>query len=534
MSTTKKNIMSLLVFMLVLVLNELAFSTTFTVTNLNNDGDGSLRWAIDQANNNPGFDKIEFDFSIAGIISVTSNLPNIAEAIEIDGDNRITLDGSFDPNPQSWGLTLRGNNCIIRGLTIQYFGSNIAIHGSGNSILGNNLLYSGSAAIFDAGSNNTIGGLGSGEGNYVANNQNGIGTFPECTGDNILGNEIVNNLGDGIGINGQGHHIEGNTVAYNNPGGNGILIQSYQGLAKDCVIKNNVISNNGLGIRISGALNIEITQNTIFENNFHGIKVEDYYDGTLKRSLGVLMSKNSIYSNNELGIDLEIHNQWVNPNDPDDSDIGPNNLMNYPVLTSAMATPGRLIVKGSIDTPNPKNVTIELFGNDEPDQQTGYGEGKIFLGEVIPNANGDFTASLGPVSPGTWISATATDEDNNTSEFSLCIESNTNGNLMKGISSSEDKVAPVEFELAQNFPNPFNPETTIHFQLPEASHVTIKIYNVLGKEIKILIDDRYAAGNHVATWNGKDHAGNDVSSGIYFYEIKAGTFNKVMKMSLSR
>jgi len=98
----------------------------------------------------------------------------------------------------------------------------------------------------------------------------------------------------------------------------------------------------------------------------------------------------------------------------------------------------------------------------------------------------------------------------------------------------ESGMMPSENQLAQNYPNPFNPQTAIQFQLPKASQVTITVYNVLGEEIRTLIDDHHAAGSHVALWNGKDQTGNDVPSGVYLYQIKAGSFNKVMKMSLTR
>ncbi len=93
--------------------------------------------------------------------------------------------------------------------------------------------------------------------------------------------------------------------------------------------------------------------------------------------------------------------------------------MNFPVLASAMATPGRLVVKGTIDTPNLMSVSLEFFANFTADDGTGYGEGDIYLGEAKPSATGAFTAALLPVLPGMYISATATDGDGNTSEFAF-------------------------------------------------------------------------------------------------------------------
>ena len=93
---------------------------------------------------------------------------------------------------------------------------------------------------------------------------------------------------------------------------------------------------------------------------------------------------------------------------------------------------------------------------------------------------------------------------------------------------------PEKFSLEQNYPNPFNPETEIRFQLPEASQVTVKIFNTLGQEIRTLTDIHYEAGFHSVRWDGKDNNGNAVSSGIYLYQLQAGSFSQIRKMTLLR
>jgi hypothetical protein len=99
---------------------------------------------------------------------------------------------------------------------------------------------------------------------------------------------------------------------------------------------------------------------------------------------------------------------------------------------------------------------------------------------------------------------------------------------------TEDPLIPDEFIVHQNFPNPFNPETEIRFALTKDSHVAINVYNTLGQQIGTLIDTQYAAGFHNVRWDGKDRNGNPVSSGIYLYQIQAGEFSQVRKMSLIR
>jgi len=96
------------------------------------------------------------------------------------------------------------------------------------------------------------------------------------------------------------------------------------------------------------------------------------------------------------------------------------------------------------------------------------------------------------------------------------------------------EVLPEGFELEQNYPNPFNPETEIRFQLPQASQVLVRIFNTLGQEIRTLTDREYEAGFHSVRWDAKDNKGNLVSSGIYLYQLKAGVFSQIKKMSLIR
>ena len=90
-----------------------------------------------------------------------------------------------------------------------------------------------------------------------------------------------------------------------------------------------------------------------------------------------------------------------------------------------------------------------------------------------------------------------------------------------------------EVLLHQNYPNPFNPETTISFSVTQtSSFVTLEIYNIKGQKVKTLVNEVLPAGEHSIIWNGKDSNGNRVGSGIYFYKLKTGDFQKVRKMIL--
>ncbi|MCG3155065.1 MAG: hypothetical protein DKINENOH_01667 [bacterium] len=93
---------------------------------------------------------------------------------------------------------------------------------------------------------------------------------------------------------------------------------------------------------------------------------------------------------------------------------------------------------------------------------------------------------------------------------------------------------PLRFALAQNYPNPFNPDTEIGFALPQAGQVTLKIYNMLGVEIRALIEARFEAGYHRVSWDGRDNSGQLVGSGVYLYRLHTGEIVQVRKMSLLR
>ena len=93
---------------------------------------------------------------------------------------------------------------------------------------------------------------------------------------------------------------------------------------------------------------------------------------------------------------------------------------------------------------------------------------------------------------------------------------------------------PTEFSLSQNYPNPFNPETAFAYTLPEDSEVSIRIYDLLGKEVKKLVGENQQAGYYTAIWDGLDDEGRMASSGIYFICMQAGGFKEVRKMTLIR
>lgn len=123
-------------------------------------------------------------------------------------------------------------------------------------------------------------------------------------------------------------------------------------------------------------------------------------------------------------------------------------------------------------------------------------------------------------------------KDKNLVEFLLESIENAPQNILckpvdKEIMLQKDATKPSQFMLFQNYPNPFNPATTINYELQEDSFVNISIYNIQGKLITKLVDEKKSAGSHKVIWN----AGN-LSSGVYIYKIEAGGFRAVRKLML--
>lgn len=94
-------------------------------------------------------------------------------------------------------------------------------------------------------------------------------------------------------------------------------------------------------------------------------------------------------------------------------------------------------------------------------------------------------------------------------------------------------ITPDDYVLEQNYPNPFNPSTTIRFYLPLQKRISVVVYDILGNEVKTLINDQeFEKGYYEVTWDGTDNFGSSVSSGQYIYTLKYGNFNKSLKMTL--
>ena len=145
---------------------------------------------------------------------------------------------------------------------------------------------------------------------------------------------------------------------------------------------------------------------------------------------------------------------------------------------------------------------------------------------------------------GIWTSYTTEDglADNTVNDLAIAPDGTVwaaTGNGISNIATSTtivemDDDTPSEFTVTGNFPNPFNPTTTIEFSLPTSGFTTLTIYNIMGQKVRELVADTMQAGTHSVVWNGKDDSGTVVSSGVFVSRLKTG--NKVVssKMMLVR
>ncbi len=434
---------------------------TFTVTNTNDSGTGSLRQAIIDANANAGPDTI--DFNIAGVgphtINVASALPDITDTVVIDGWSEPDFAGTpvvrIDGNSvggSTDGLTFATNSdgSTVRGLMITRFShdgiqidstaNSITIHGNwiGTTGIGSTGVGNSNTGINVQGSSTIIGGTGANEGNVITNNGNeGINlTGVNATGTIIQGNIIgldadgttgVGNSDVGIAVlsGAENTTIGGTTAAAAN-----VISMNYEGIEINS--SNNIVQGNYIGTDIGGTLDrgnlsddgVEI-QNSATGNliggtaagagnviGFNALDGVNVVSGSGNTILG-----NEIFSNGGLGIDLG--SSGVTANDANDADSGANNLQNFPVVSQADLTGTNVTLSGTLDTDGLNTqYRIEFYGNAAGTQDATNGEGRVLLGSttVTTNGSGDATfsgvtlAAIG-LAAGDFVSATATRVD---------------------------------------------------------------------------------------------------------------------------
>jgi hypothetical protein len=116
-------------------------------------------------------------------------------------------------------------------------------------------------------------------------------------------------------------------------------------------------------------------------------------------------------------------------------------------------------------------------------------------------------------------------------EYEYCMGVKVDGNIYGTITSVTDNKSniPNQFQLFQNYPNPFNPTTKIDFILPKTSFTTLRVFDVLGREVSVLFAGELTAGHHSEVWNATNY-----SSGVYFYTLQSGKFSETKKLLLQK
>ena len=138
----------------------------------------------------------------------------------------------------------------------------------------------------------------------------------------------------------------------------------------------------------------------------------------------------------------------------------------------------------------------------------------------------------------TWITPDTPSEDVRVRVFvfdnqgMLGFDSSDDPFILTGPTSAVDLNVPLAYGLAQNFPNPFNPQTEIRFELPHPNNTRLNIYDVRGRLVKGLVSGHMDAGRHSVVWMGKDNGGRQVASGVYYYKIESGSFTDTRRMTL--
>ena len=139
------------------------------------------------------------------------------------------------------------------------------------------------------------------------------------------------------------------------------------------------------------------------------------------------------------------------------------------------------------------------------------------------------------------ITFTATDPDGNSDSdaatFTVGTMESPQGIIERIEKDSEpgsSGSAPLTTELLGNYPNPFNPSTTIQYTVSTGAWVSLKIFDVLGEEVTTLVDDFRPAGYYAATWNGQTRRGEDAASGVYLYRLSTGNFTRTGPMLLTK
>lgn len=391
-------------------------------------------------------------------------IPNQSDGIDLQGIPNAVIGGS----KPGLGNVVSGNGAA--GLVLEFgtqgavvAGNLIGTTADGTAALGNGI-YPGAGVSIDDSSDNIVGGSAKhGSGNVISGNGVGLVIHRSSLGSAADGNLVSGNLigmtadgtaplpnSTGVDIEGGSNNLVGSsTHPHSKLGAGNVISGNVNGIVVQAVFTDNAAYSPGTGNVISGNTIGTAADGTTPMGNGHGIDLIGSVNTTVgteqdpnliadngigvaidgNTSIGNTVSANSIFDNGNgfglsgLGIDLQ--SDGVTPNDPNDVDSGPNGLQNFPVIISVIHQGGKLLIAGTLNSRPNQAYRIEFFGNATCDP-SGYGEGQTFLGAATVATDGFGDASFVgkvPLSGSAAVpvvTATATDQSGNTSEFSAC------------------------------------------------------------------------------------------------------------------
>ena len=421
-------------------------AATYTVTNTNDSGAGSLRHAILNANQPPGGHRIEFAIgSGPQTIHPVTNLPSVSSGTVIDGRTQpgysgkpiIEIDGSLVAGNWSNVTGLNIGSADVYGLVINNFvGAAIRITSGSvrNCYIGTDVsgtAKKGNQVGIVTYSSVTIGGAGANDGNLISGNYVGVEVHGAVS---IQGNAFGTNATRTAVLDSSAQHISIENITSGSSTIGDVAPNVFAGgqLGIEIFYSNNVrIEGNyfgttpdGASMPIRTAVKIyQSSENVVIANVIHNNDIAVEVSGN---SLRNRIRDNSIYGN-RFGIDLQPSGEYpygkTTPNDPGDTDTGPNNLMNFPILGRITFENGKTTIPGTVSTIPNRAHRIEIYQSPTCNQ-SGHGEGKTFVDALDATSDGSgtitFTRTLPPIAPGTSITATVTSNLEGTSEFSPC------------------------------------------------------------------------------------------------------------------
>ncbi len=382
----------------------------------------------------------------------TAAIPNLSHGILIQsGASGNTIGGLTGTPGTAPGNVISGNT--LQGISVQNVAGNstliqgnvIGLTADGTTALSNNAGQPGRAGIGLQDSGAIIGGTNPQARNVISSNTNGIiasnsGSNHDLTiQGNYIGTDITGLVNRGNGTSGVEIGNSPGTLIGGSAAGAGNVISGHGSTGVSFTFNGTgaMVHGNKIGVGSDGttpmanvvgvhlglsASNVSVGGTVLGEGNIIAANSDDGIRLAISAGTGHSILGNTIFGNAALGID--INNDGVTPNDAGDGDSGANNLQNYPVLTSATHSLGSTTVVGTINSTPNTAIRVELFANSACDA-SGHGEGQIYLTTLVMmtdgSGNAPFSASGLNAPVGQFITATATDSSNNTSEFSECM-----------------------------------------------------------------------------------------------------------------